>query len=147
MQQSDNTAAHVLGVRIGTDVIQNMLSVWKMNSTDMENNKTTAQDMSILFQKIYNGEIANPALTHELLGFMTNTDFEDRIPKDLPKGIKVFHKAGDGDGFVHDVGVVEYENGKAYYLGIMTSDIGDTQDKTKQTIGEISKKIYDTLSR
>ena len=147
LQESDNTAAHVLGVRLGTDVIQNMVNSWKMVSTNMENNKTTTYDMSILFQKIYNNEIANPALTREFLGFMKNTDFEDRLTRNLPKGVIVYHKAGDGEGFVHDDGVVEYKNGKAYYLGVMTSDIGDTQEKTKSTIGQISKKIYDTLSQ
>lgn len=145
MQQSDNTAAHVLGVRLGTDVIQNMVNSWKMNSTDMENNKSTVYDMSLLFQKIYMGQIANPALTKELLGFMTNTDFEDRLPRDLPKNAKVYHKVGDGDGFVHDVGVVEYKNENPYYIGVMTSDIGNTDDQTKTTIGAISRKIYDTL--
>lgn len=146
LQESDNTAAHVLGVRIGTDVIQNMVDSWKMESTDMEDNKTTTYDMSILFHRIYKGQIANPSLTRELLGFMSNTDFEDRLNRNLPKGISVYHKAGDGDGFVHDVGVVEYD-GKAYFLGVMTSDIGDTQEKTKATIGEISKKTYDSIAQ
>ncbi len=146
MQESDNTAAHVLGVRIGTDVIQNMVDSWKMTQTDMENNETSTYDMSLLFQKIYAGQIANQSLTKELLGFLTNSDFEDRLPRNLPKGVVVYHKVGDGQGFVHDVGVVEYD-GKAYYLGVMTSDVGNSEEQTKATIGKISKKIYDSVSR
>lgn len=145
LKESDNTAAHVISVRIGEDVIQKFVNSWGMKSTSMADNKTTNYDMELLFEKIYKGEIANPPNTKELLGFMTDTDFEDRLPKNLPSNIKIYHKTGDGDGFVHDVGIID--TGKeVYYLGVMTSDIGDNLDQTKNTIAEISKKIFDSLN-
>ncbi|KKQ35126.1 MAG: Peptidoglycan-binding domain 1 protein [Microgenomates group bacterium GW2011_GWA2_37_6] len=145
LQQSDNTAAHVLSLRIGEENVQKLVDSWGLKQTDMVNNKTTVYDMSLLFEKIYRGEIANPANTKELLEFMTETEFEDRLTKSLPSGTKIYHKTGDGEGFVHDLGIIE--NGdQVYFLGVMTSDIGDQEEQTKNTIAEISKKIFESLN-
>jgi len=145
LKESDNTAAHVISVKIGEDVIQKIVSSWGMKSTKMADNKTTTYDIEVLFEKIYKGEVANPANTKELLEFMTDTDFEDRLPKNLPSNVKIYHKTGDGEGFVHDVGIIDTGK-KAYYLGVMTSDIGNNEDQTKKTIAEISKKIFEALN-
>lgn len=141
LQQSDNTAAHVLEILVGEDKVQSLVNSWGLKQTNMADNKTTAYDMAILFEKIYNNQIAESANTKELLEFMTETEFEDRLPKSLPKETKVYHKTGDEEGFVHDVGIIETEKG-VYYLGVMTSDIGDKEEQTKDTIAEISKKVY-----
>ena len=146
LQQSDNTAAHVISLKLGPDKIQKLVSSWGMKQTIMAANKTTAYDMSIVYEKIYKNEITDSANTKELLEFMTDTDIEDRLPKDLPKNIKVYHKSGDGEGFVHDVGIIGTTEEGAYYLGIMTSDIGNNEQKTKDTIAQISKKIFDTIN-
>jgi beta-lactamase class A len=142
LQQSDNTAAHVLAVTIGMDKIQQLVNSWGMTQTNMANDKSTVYDMSLLFTKIYDGEIANVALTKELLNFLTNSDFEDRLPHELPKGTPVYHKTGDGLGEIHDVGIIDTGK-KSYYLGIMTSDVGDNEQATKDAIAKISKKVFD----
>ncbi len=144
LRQSDNTAAHVISVKIGEENVQKLIDSWGMKSTNMVNNKTTVYDMGILFEKIYNNQITDSANTKELLEFMTETEFEDRLPKGLPANIKIYHKTGDGEGFVHDLGIIETANG-AYYLGVMTSDIGDQEEQTKKTIAEISKKAYSSI--
>lgn len=145
LQQSDNTAAHVLSLKIGEENVQKLVDYWGLKQTSMANNKTTVYDMGLLFEKIYKGEIANTANTKELLEFMTDTEFEDRLPKGLPNGTKVYHKTGDGEGFIHDLGIIETEKG-AYFLGVMTSDIGEAEEETKSTIAEISKKVYESLN-
>jgi len=77
---------------------------------------------------------------------MTNTLFEDRLPKGLPKDVKIYHKTGDGEGSVHDVGIIEAGD-KVYFLGVMTSDIGDAEEETKETIAQISEKVYDSFNQ
>lgn len=141
LQQSDNTAAYLIAIRIGEDTIQKTINDWGLTQTDMANNKTSPYDMYLLFAKIYKNEITTPALTKELLGFFTNTDFEDRIPLSLPKDIAVYHKTGDTVGGIHDIGIIEMKE-KAFYLGIMTADIGNKEDETKQYIGIIAKKVF-----
>lgn len=144
LKESDNTAAHVLEVKIGEENVQELVNIWGLNQTNMVENQTTVKDMSIIFQKIYNGEIADNANTTEFLEFMNETNFEDRITKNLPKGVITYHKSGDDEGFVHDVGLIKTDKG-IYYLGIMTSDVGGAEEETKNTMAEISKIIYDSV--
>lgn len=144
LRQSDNTAAYILSTKIGTDVVQKTIEQWGLTQTDMANNKTSPYDMYIIFKKIYNNEVTTPALTKELLSFLTDSDFEDRIPIHLPGNTKVYHKSGDITGGVHDVGIVEY-NGKVFFLGVMTEGIGDKESETKQYIGIIAKKTFGLL--
>lgn len=145
LKESDNTAAHVIEITIGEDVVQNLVNSWGMKQTNMIDNKTSTYDMSLLFQKIYKNEIADAANTKELLGFMTQTDFEDRLSKGIPSTATIYHKTGDGEGFVHDVGIIKTDK-HTYYLGVMTSDVGGKENQTKDTMAEISKKIFDSTN-
>ena len=66
---------------------------------------------------------------------------KDRIPKYLPKTVTVYHKTGDGVGFIHDGGIVD--DGKApFVLVVMTQNVSD-ENNAKDTIGKIAKLIYD----
>lgn len=142
LQKSDNTAAHVLAAKIGMEKIQKTIESFGLTQTDMVNNKTSLFDMYILFKKIYKGEITDPSLTKELLGFLKDTDTEDRIPKLLPKNAIVYHKTGDAIGNIHDIGIIKLDN-LAFFVGVMTSDIGDQEKQTTNTIAKIAKKIFD----
>ncbi len=144
MQQSDNTAAYILANHIiGMDTIQSLLNEWGMIQTDMINNKTANNDVFKIMKKIYQGNIANPAYTQEMLAFFKDTEFEDRIPGLLPKTVQVYHKIGSEIGFMHDMGVVVAPN-ITYYIGILTSDITNEKEATK-LMAEISKLIYDYM--
>lgn len=146
MQKSDNTAAFLLAnYIIGLSAVQSYINQNGLTQTDMVKNKTSNKDMAILFEKIYRRKITNPALSDEMLGFMADSDFEDRLPGLLPKGTKVFHKIGTGTGAVHDVGVVEH--GKTvYYIGMFTSDVGDEEQAAK-LVAEVSREIFDFMDR
>jgi beta-lactamase class A len=145
MEKSDNTAAFIIARSVlSMESIQNNIETWGLKQTDLENNKTSNKDMAILFEKIYQEKIANHALTAEMLDFLKNSDFEDRIPALLPKNITVYHKTGNGIGFVHDVGIVKSAK-KIYYIGIMTGNINDDVEATK-TAALISKEVYDFMN-
>lgn len=142
LAESDNTANYLIATRIGMENVQKAIDNWGLTQTDMENNKTSAYDMFLLFKKIYKAEIISPALSKELLGFLKDTDIEDRLPLLLPKGSVVYHKTGDAIGSIHDLGIIE-KNGTKFFLGIMTGDVGNKETETKKAIGEIAKKILD----
>ena len=146
LQQSDNTAAHIIGHRLGTQTIQDIMRDFGLTQTNMAANKTSLSDMALLYEKIYNNEVTSPALTKEFLGFMSDTESEERLPDQLPTTTTVYHKTGDGIGFVHDVGIVK-DDKNAYFLGVMTSDIGDHEKETKQTIAQISKDVYEYMEK
>ncbi len=146
MQKSDNTAAFLLGnYVVGLDTVQSIMSSWGLAQTDMANNKTSNFDMAILLQKMYRGNVTNPSATAEMLGFMQNSDYEDRIPAGVPKDAEVYHKIGNGDtGEVHDIGIVIHGNTK-YYIGIFTTNVGDPAAAEKLE-ARVSKIVYDFMN-
>jgi len=146
IEQSDNTAAYVLGTyTVGFEKIQALMGEWGLTQTDMINNKTSNRDISILFEKIYKGEVTNEASTQEMLAFFKDTDFEDRLPALLPKAVSVYHKIGNEIAVMHDAGFVT--DGKTtYYIGVFTNDITD-EEETIKIIAEISKLVYYYLRR
>ncbi len=140
LQKSDNTAAHILANRIGMDVIQKTINSWGLTQTEMENNKTSAYDMYVLFNKLYHTQITNAARTQELFGFMIDTDIEDRIPAQLPTDASAYHKTGDAIGSLHDVGIVK-RGDTVFFLAVLTSDIGNDEKGTKKTISDLTTTI------
>lgn len=146
VQQSDNTAAYVLGnYTVGLDKIQSLMNQWGLTQTDIINNKTSNRDISILFEKIFKGGVTNVASTQEMLAFFKDTDFEDRLPALIPKTTTVYHKIGNEIAVVHDAGIV-VDGKTAYYIGVFTSDITSEEESTK-IIAEISKHVYEYLTR
>lgn len=145
MEKSDNTAAYVLANHVvGQKKIQSFVDSWGLTQTDIINNKTSVEDMSRIMIKMYQGEITTRALTAEMLGFMDNSDFEDRISNLLPTDIAVYHKTGDEIGKVHDVGIINLPQ-RPYYLGIMTFDVRD-EVGIKQAMAQVSRTVFDYMS-
>lgn len=144
MQKSDNTAANVLANQyVGRKTIQDLVDSWGLIQTDITNNKTSNKDMAVLFEKIFNRNVANEALTQEMLAFLKDSDFEERIPGALPDDVTVYHKIGNEIGNIHDVGIVVH-GVKAYYIGILTEDVRD-EEEAKKMEAAISKIVYDYL--
>lgn len=142
LEQSDNTAVYILGAKAGAGNVQNYAKSLGLVATNMEGNRTSAKDMSLLFEHIWSGKVTNTALKLELLDFMKGTDFEDRLVRDMPDGVSVYHKAADGVGFVHDAGIID-DGKKPFILAVLASDIKN-EEEAKETIGKIAKFIYDT---
>lgn len=144
MQKSDNTAAYLLANHVvTTEKIQALIDRWGMTQTDIVNNKTSNNDVAVLMEKIYLGNVVSTALTQEMLAFLKDTDTEDRIPADLPSSVRVYHKSGNGQGQIHDVGIIT-DGKRTYYLGIFTSDITDEAQTTK-LIAKLSRVVYDAM--
>ena len=146
IEQSDNTAAYVLGnYTVGLDKVQTLMNEWGLAQTDMINNKTSNHDMNVLFEKIYKGEVTNAASSQEMLAFFKDTDFEDRLPALLPEQAIVYHKIGNEIAVMHDAGIVT--DGKVtYYIGVFSNDITN-EEEAKKIIAEISKLVYEYFTQ
>lgn len=139
-KQSDNTAAHVLTIRLGEENVQEYARQLGMKATDMVENETSPADIGRFLELLYMGKITTPALTQEMMDFMRDTDFEDRIPRFLPKEAVVYHKIGDAVTLVHDGALID--NGKSpFILVIMSHNLKD-EEKAKESIGKIAQFIY-----
>ncbi|RJR28401.1 serine hydrolase [Candidatus Microgenomates bacterium] len=145
IEKSDNTAAFVLTNIIGANTIQQLVNDWGFIQTDIDNNKSSNKDVAGMFLKIYRGEVTDQAHTQEMIGFMDDSDFENRLPKDLPKNINVYHKIGSEVGVIHDAGIVDLPE-HPYYIGVLTNDISDIEG-TENKISEISKMVFDYFNK
>ena len=141
MKMSDNTAAHILSIRLGEVNIQAFAYQIGMGSTNMVDNDTSARDIGRFYQMLYQNKFTSPAQSRELLGYMEDTDFEDRLPSLLPKELKIYHKTGDGVNFIHDGGIIS--SGKTQFiLAVMSSNISDAKG-AKITIGKIAQLVFE----
>ena len=145
MEKSDNTAAYLLASEIiGLSEIQKLAEDWGMSQTNINDNKSSVRDIFSVLNKMYKGEITSPELTLEMLGFMDDSDFEDRIPKGIPPNITVIHKTGNEVGNVHDAGIIDLPD-RPYYLGVMTTDITN-EEETKKKIARISQIVFSEVA-
>lgn len=144
MEKSDNTAAYVLTNIVGENRIQQLVDSWGMTQTNMINNKTSNKDVAMMLIKMHRGEITDRAHTQEMMGFMDDSDFENRLPQDLPTDVTIYHKIGSEIGNIHDVGIVAHPK-SPYFIGVLTNDISD-EAATEIKIAEISKIVFDYMT-
>lgn len=140
-KHSDNTAAHLLTIRLGEDKIQSFVNSLGLSATNIAFNETSPKDFGILMSKFYNNELMSEALKNELMDYMSDTEFENRIPRYL-ENAKVYHKIGDSDNMVHDGGIVVPSERSPFVLVVMTQGIVE-EEKAQDNIGKIAKEIFD----
>ena len=140
-KQSDNTAFNILSNLLGNEKIQAVIKQLGMSSTSFADWESTPEDIGLFFRKLYKEKIVTGKDKEEILSFLTDTIWEDRIPAGLPKEIKVAHKIGTEIGVISDAGIIF--STKPYILVIMSQDVNEIE--AKKVLPEISKKIYELL--
>lgn len=107
-------------------------------------NYTSVSDIVLLLEQIYNGKLVDKQSSGLMLSFLTNQKINDRIPRYLPKGVKVAHKTGLERGVVHDVGIIFSQNGDCL-ICVFTKRVKD-YTTAKKFIGRISLAAYNNLT-
>src|SRR5215203_5029832 len=94
IKESDNTAELMLNRHLGEERIEAELDRIGADSTRYWNpiNTTTPNDILLVLKKIGDPSYTNPKLSAEMLEIMTDTSFEDRLPRPLPQETRVSHK-------------------------------------------------------
>ena len=105
-QCSDNTAYNVLVRIFGREKIQATIDDVGMRKTSFRENETTPEDIGLFFHQLYQGGVVTFEHRQEILKFLTDTVFEDRIPAGVPEGVRVAHKIGTEIGSFSDAGIV-----------------------------------------
>jgi len=141
-KQSDNTAFFVLSKILGAEKIQAEIEALGMKDTSFANQETSPEDIGLFFRKLYGENVVSDKDKEEILSFMTDTIWEDRIPAGVPEGIKVAHKIGTLPGVISDGGIVF--GPKPFVLVILTQDINEIE--AKKELPEISKKIWEMVN-
>jgi len=138
-KQSDNTAFNVVANKLGTEKIQNTINALGMKNTSYAENLTSPVEMGLLFRKLYLEKIISDKNRDEILSFITDTIWEDRIPVGVPEGINVSHKIGTEVGVISDAGIVF--GPKPFILVIMSQEVNEIE--ARKALPEITKKIYE----
>jgi beta-lactamase class A len=106
------------------------------------NNRVTAYDLMLLFEKIDKEELVNSEASMAMMDILLEQKFNDIIPAHLPKEVKVAHKTGWITGIHHDSGIVFLPDGRKYVLVILSKDLQDEKAAVK-AMANVSKMIYD----
>ena len=144
IKQSDNTAAYVFQDEIvGIKNVQKTAEEIGMRDTDVYENVTTPQDAGLLLRKLYQDELVSKANKQRAYEFLTETEFEDRLPAGVPSDVRVAHKIGTLQNIVHDCGIVFAD--PDYVICLMSKDI--LMSEAEQALPEIARLVYQYVTK
>ena len=149
IKESDNTAWVMLERTLGRDRINDTLKALGDKDADYGSYLLNPDDVLLSLKAVASKEFTSPRLSDEMLDFMTDTAYEDRLPYPLPDGTRVAHKIGTyGDTF-SDAGIVFYKDraGKkrSYYIVVMSR--GTNEETARSAIREISLDAYGSFAK
>jgi len=105
LQQSDNTAFHLLCNQLDRRQIDNQLRQLGLSETSFQKDKTTAAEIGGLWEKLLQNGWFDASLSRQLIGWMEQTPFGDYSPARL-QGLVIAHKIGVEDQSLADSGVI-----------------------------------------
>ena len=148
IKESDNTAELMLNRHLGEKKIEAELDRVGVDSTRYWSpiNTTTPNDILLVLKKIADPSYTSPQLSAEMLEIMTDTSFEERLPRPLPEEVRVAHKIGSYESTFSDAGIVFPEEGgssQEYYIVVFSEGAG--QGEAIGTIQDISLAAYQAL--
>jgi len=151
---SDNTATNLLTNALGIDYLNNSFKAFGLKSTALSRkvadykardrgieNYTTAQDMSLILEKIYDKTLVNRELSEKCLKLMKLTRMNDRISAYLPAEAMIVHKTGLERGVCHDVGIVFTPKGD-FLICVLTKHSETTSKAAKELIAKAAFYTY-----
>ena len=152
---SDNQATNILIDFLGMENINQLGKELDLKETflgrkmmDAEarkkgyDNYTCADDISLLLKLIYQEKLINKEASQLMLDILLRQQQGERLQRYLPSDIKIAHKCGDLDDLENDGGII-WIGDRIYILVVLTSGMSNLQ--CKQTIGKISKFVYDKM--
>lgn len=109
------------------------------------NNTTTAYDLLLIYEQMANEKLISAAASKEMIRILLDQRFNEIIPAQLPREVKVAHKTGSITGVQHDSGIVLLPDGRKYVL-VLLSRFDPVDEKTViVAMAEVSKLMYDYM--
>ncbi len=139
-KKSNNQAQIAVVKELGEEKVQALIDKVGMNETSYSKNKTTSLDLGIFFQKLWNKEIVSEKSRDEILGYLTDTIYEDWIKKGIPE-VRVAHKYGREVHVISDAGIVFSDS--PFVLVIMSQGVIDKE--ADEVIPLIAASVFEGL--
>lgn len=141
---SHNYSALLLTKRIRLSNVAKFLQTNSFNNSHVgEFPTSTADDITLFFEKLYKGQLANTQYTQEMLDLLKAQTLNDKLPKYLPKGTVVAHKTGEIDFLSHDAGIVYAPTGE-YIITVLSES--SYPPGAMERIAQISKSVFNYFS-
>lgn len=154
--KSDNTAAKMLTQLVGIERMNEIFKSIGLKNTnissksfDLRNGEiagdsyTTARDISLILQKIYDEKMFRRYLSQQMIEILKLTVDKKRLNKYLPKDFKLAHKTGLLRGACHDSGIVFSPQGD--YLICVLTDANGNYTNAKNFIANLGKLTFKQL--
>jgi beta-lactamase class A len=152
--ESDNTAANMLIDRMGMGYLNDSFQRLGLKDTNIcrkmmdfvsrrlgKENFTTASDISLLLERIYQGRLINKGYSGMCLAYLKKQKIRDRIPRELPAETEIAHKTGLERGICHDAGIVFTPAGN-FLICVLTKHRQKTARTAKDFIAQLALKTY-----
>lgn len=139
IEESDNTAAFVLGKRLDLDSVQQDLQSWGLKATSLADNLTTARDVAVLLSLLAQQKLLPAAATQELLSLMQNTVWTDRLQAGVPATVPVAHKIGTDVDVFNDAAIFLAQSHP--YVAVALG-AGVSEDDGNATLTALSRLAY-----
>lgn len=155
IHSSDNTATNILIKKIGMEAInQNLI---RLGSTKTRLNRIMLDTMAVkqgrqnwvntveindLLRKIYNKEVATPALCKEMISMLKNCRDTTTIPRNLPKGVVIAHKTGELPYLRGDAAIVYTK--QPFIISVFVEGFKELP-QAEQIIGDLAEICYTSL--
>lgn len=147
IEESDNIASNMIMRVVGRDNYIKFMESLGANVIPYNSNVTSPRDMSMYMEILLNYVKAHPDTAGELMHYLKNTIYNDRISYPIPDEIEVAHKIGNLSNVVNDTAIVFHPT-KPYILTILANNVDGSDDSYAYTvIRQISKMVYDFQSR
>lgn len=148
ISNSDNYSALLLTNKIRLSKValfltQNSLIDTKMGTTG-GNPTTSAYDIGLFFQKLYDGELSDNAFKENMLMLLKKQRLNSKIPKYLPKNIPIAHKTGELNKISHDAGIV-FSQKNDYVIVVLTDTTNPVA--ASEIISTMSKSVYEYFQK
>ncbi len=148
LQKSDNTALNILLRNISISEVMSVLGEIGLQELFDQRGTITAKEYSRLFRVLYNSSLLNRDYSQLLLSWLTLTDFNEFISKNIPAEVPVAHKFGLNEDYLvfADSGIIYLPN-RPYLLTILINPTNSiTTDaallESEEIMEEASTIIY-----
>lgn len=135
-KRSDNAVFNELVKKFGPENLQKYIADLGMAKTSLAENETTPKEMGDLFKKIYIDK------NEKILGYLTDTIFENWLRAGIPQEVRVAHKYGREVHIVNDAGIVFAKD--PFILVIMAD--GVVGREADEVFPELASLVYLGLS-
>ncbi|MDR1532417.1 MAG: class A beta-lactamase-related serine hydrolase [Clostridiales bacterium] len=155
---SDNTATNVLIDALGMDAVNGYCAKLGMRQTalrrkmlDFEaraagrDNTTSPEDMFLLFERLFAGDILTPRLRGEAIDILRRVRDGEKFRRYIWESIPIAHKTGGLEGVSHDAGVFSFEAGDVY-VGVFVEHSGAAEGSPR-LIGRVARMVCDCFTR